>query len=172
MTTPITPEMRELLEEMTTLTRGIDKCRHSMTAILEREDKPSGVWKPEDRETYFVMSGEGPTASTWLYDLRDHVNFARDDCHPTAEACQHAHDVRVAEVKYKRLGKQAWLDEEEVCDWADDGQKYYNYYIHPDEEWAVGTTELAQYARGPYFPSPNTAIAAREAMGSDMDLLI
>jgi len=172
MTTPITPEMRELLEEMSTLTRGIDKCRHSMTNILEQA-KPSGVWKPEMGDTVWVWDETYPVTRGWDNQIWNQIFFATDQIHPTAEACQHAHDKRVAQVKYERLAEQAWIDDGKVCDWEDkDQSKFENQFYHDAQSWEIFETWSYQFACLVPFPTRQSATAAREAMGADMYLLL
>ena len=163
MTTPITPELRKQFEV----------CRDQITAILERKDKPSGVWKPEIGDEVWVWGETYPVTRVWDNQLWNQIFYVTDQIHPTAEACQHAHDKRVAQVKYERLAAQAWLDEGKVIDWDNGGQqKYRDTRFTENSAWEVYQTDQIQIPCVVYFPSAMSAIAAREAMGADMDLLL
>lgn len=139
--------------------------------LTERKDKPSGVWKPEMGDEIWTMGEFGPKTLTWSDDEPYPLGYAIDIFSPTAEACQHAHDKRCAQVKYERLGKQAWLDEGKVCDWSDGMQdKYYN--TCNSSRWLTEIKKYEKLVGAICFPSAKSATAAREAMGADMDLLL
>lgn len=117
----ITVNMKNLSEEE----------RETLMKLIQKSNGSKGkVWKPEDNEKYFYVSGRGViNICRWINDTTDNGCYEIGNCFKTKEEAEFALEKAKVEAELRRFAEE---NNEYEIDWEDDDQKKWFIYINCD----------------------------------------
>lgn len=98
-----------------------------MKLIQKSNGFKSKMWKPEDNEKYFYVSGHGViNICRWINDTTDNGCYEIGNCFKTKEEAEFALEKAKVEAELRRFAEE---NNEYKIDWEDDDQeKWFIYY--------------------------------------------
>lgn len=117
----ITVNMKNLSEEE----------RETLMKLIQKSNGSKGkVWKPEDNEKYFYVSGRGViNICRWINDTTDNGCYEIGNCFKTKEEAEFALEKAKVEAELRRFAEE---NNEYEIDWEDDDQKKWFIYYNCD----------------------------------------
>ena len=128
--------------------------RNQLIKLIQKSNGSKGkVWKPENNETYFYISGCGVISSRMWINNNDTNNkyYEIGNCFKTKEEAEFALEKRRVEVELQRFAEE---NNECETDWKDENQnKYYMYYNNVTGEIEDSVLYRSKIAGVVYFSS-------------------
>lgn len=105
-----------------------EKEREQLMKLIQKSNGSKGkMWKPEDNEKYFYVSGRGViNICRWINDTTDNGCYEIGNCFKTKEEAEFALEKAKVEAELRRFAEE---NNEYEIDWEDDDQeKWFIYY--------------------------------------------
>ena len=152
----ITVNMKNLSEEE----------RETLMKLIQKSNGSKGkVWKPEDNEKYFYVSGRGViNICRWINDTTDNGCYEIGNCFKTKEEAEFALEKAKVEAELRRFAEE---NNEYEIDWEDDDQKKWFIYYNCDTKKIdiIYNTVLKTHCI--YFSSKKIAKQAIDYIGEE-----
>lgn len=105
-----------------------EKEREQLMKLIQKSNGSKGkMWKPEDNEKYFYVSGRGViNICRWINDSTDNGCYGIGNCFKTKEEAEFALEKAKVEAELRRFAEE---NNEYEIDWEDDDQeKWFIFY--------------------------------------------
>ena len=109
-----------------------EKEREQLMKLIQKSNGSKGkMWKPEDNEKYFYVSGRGViNICRWINDTTDNGCYEIGNCFKTKEEADFALEKLKVEAELRRFAEE---NNEYKIDWKNRNQNkwfiYYNYVM-------------------------------------------
>jgi hypothetical protein len=153
------------------LQKQINELQAKLDALPD--DKPTGRWKPEDGEEYWVNDFGLAVCGIWKNTCGDDKAYALANVYRTEEEVQTAIDQQLATVRV--LDRIAELNAEQgwVCDLDDYRQDRYTFYYNLEVKELDSFDENSEPSHPPQrYGSKQTIETVIKEMGSDCLLML
>lgn len=133
---------KELKEKIALLETELTEVKEKVKELKNSIDD-GGVFKPEDGQEYWRISGSGDVyRNTWNNDLIDHSYYAIGNCSPTKQSAEDT--VRVLKLIRRARESQGGF----VPDWKDSKQQKCFLYFQMGE---IGVADYPSINVAPIF---------------------
>lgn len=154
--------LQELEKNAADLQANLDEMK---ATIMKMKSQPSGLWRPELNESYFIISSEGDVAWTINEDFRsDKYRISSGNAYHTYQEAERARNKQ--EVT-KRLREFAggYRFRRGAANW---------FVVHDayDNQWVAANNNAHFNPTTIYFPSKEAALAARDELGQRLNVLL
>lgn len=143
-----------------------EKEREQLMKLIQKSNGSKGkIWKPEDNEKYFYVSGRGViNICRWINDTTDNGCYEIGNCFKTKEEAEFALEKAKVEAELRRFAEE---NNEYEIDWEDDDQeKWCMHYSYGDGD--VYFTNAYWHKRNDiYFSSKKIGVQAVNSIGKE-----
>ena len=154
--------LQDLEKNAADLRAKLDEMKATITKM---KAQPSGFWKPEINEGYFFIDSVGDVYSTVNDDFEsDKYSISIGNAYRTKEEAEHARDKQEVTQRLRELAGgyrfKAGAD------------NWYLFCNTGTKEWITGYCLFSFHLNEVYFPTEKSAHAARDELGSRLNVLL